>query len=102
MTPSQENIDDVSDLIKRGNDILDKSNWKKVVDFCGYLLKNKTFLIIIRALEKLLVLCPLGVNFTNILHPAFMPLDPKSPKKTDGLTVFFAHLESACINLLKC
>jgi len=38
-----------------------------------------------------------GVNFTNILRTAFTNADPKSRKKTDGLTVFFALLGSAHI-----
>ncbi len=33
-----------------------------------------------------------GVNFTNILNAAFKNADPKSAKKTDSLTVFFALL----------
>jgi hypothetical protein len=36
----------------------------------------------------------LGVNFVNILQAALTPADPKSSKKTDSLTVFFALLES--------
>jgi len=35
------------------------------------------------------------MNFTNILSAAFMRVDPKSAKKTDNLTVFFALLGSA-------
>jgi hypothetical protein len=35
-----------------------------------------------------------GVNFTNILRAAFTCTNPKSIKKTDGLTVFFALLGS--------
>jgi len=31
-----------------------------------------------------------GVNFTNNLQAAFTRADPKSTKKTDNLTVFFA------------
>jgi hypothetical protein len=38
-----------------------------------------------------------GIDFTNILHPAFTHVDPKSIKMTDELTVFFALLGSACI-----
>jgi len=34
-----------------------------------------------------------GVNFTNILQEAFMHADPKSAKKTAGLTVFFGAFE---------
>jgi len=34
------------------------------------------------------------VNFNNILQAAFTRTDPKSAKKTDNLTVFFAHLGS--------
>jgi len=33
-----------------------------------------------------------GVNFTNILCATFIQADPKSAKKTDSLTVFFALL----------
>jgi len=33
-----------------------------------------------------------GVNFTNILCAAFTREDPKSTKKTAGLTVFFSLL----------
>ncbi len=36
-----------------------------------------------------------GVDFTNILCSAFMHADPKSAKKTNGLTEFFAFLGSA-------
>jgi len=38
-----------------------------------------------------------GVDFTNIVHAAFMLTDPKSAKKTNSLTVFFALLGSARI-----
>jgi len=41
-----------------------------------------------------------GVNFTIILLQAFTSTDPKSAKKTDNLTVFFALLVSALINAL--
>jgi len=37
------------------------------------------------------------VNFINILRKAFMRTDPKSAKKTESLTVFFALLGSACV-----
>jgi len=37
-----------------------------------------------------------GVNFINVLQAPFMRLDPESAKNTDGLTVFFALLGSAC------
>jgi len=40
------------------------------------------------------------VNFTNILQAAFTLPDPKSAKKTDSLTVFFALLGSVCIKAL--
>jgi len=40
-----------------------------------------------------------GVNFTNILGAAFMYADSKSAKNTDGLTVFFAPLGSAHVNV---
>jgi len=45
-----------------------------------------------------------GVIFTNILRAAFLCGDPKSPSKTDGLTVFFALLGSARIKVahVKC
>jgi len=33
-----------------------------------------------------------GVDFTNILCKALTRTDPKSAKKTDGLTAFFALL----------
>jgi len=36
-------------------------------------------------------------DFTNILREAFTQTDPKSAKKTDGLTVFFVLLGSARI-----
>jgi len=38
-----------------------------------------------------------SVDFTNIVivHAAFLPADPKSAKKTDSWTVFFALLGSA-------
>jgi len=39
----------------------------------------------------------LGVNFTNIFCSAFTWEDPKSAKKTYGLTVFFELLESGCV-----
>jgi len=39
----------------------------------------------------------LVVDFTSILHIAFMRADPKSAKKIDGLTVFFALLGSAFV-----
>jgi len=38
-----------------------------------------------------------GINFTNILFKAFTLKDPKSAKKTDYLTVFFALLGSASV-----
>jgi len=38
-----------------------------------------------------------GVNFINILRAAFVRADPKSVKKTDNLTVFFAFLEYSCV-----
>ncbi len=34
-----------------------------------------------------------GVNFTNMLQPAFASKDPKSAKGTDDLTVFLHFLE---------
>jgi len=37
------------------------------------------------------------VNFVNVLRAAFTCTDPKSPKKTDDLTVFFALLVSSCV-----
>jgi len=36
-----------------------------------------------------------GVNFINVLCTVFTRPDPKSAKKTDGLTVFFALLGSS-------
>jgi len=42
-----------------------------------------------------------GVNFTNILFAAFMRPDPKSAKKNDGLTMFFALLGSADIKVTR-
>ncbi len=38
-----------------------------------------------------------GVKFTNILWVAFMRADPRSEKKTEWLTLFFALLRSAGI-----
>ncbi len=35
-----------------------------------------------------------GIDFINIVREAFMHTDPKSTKKTDRLTVFFALLGS--------
>jgi len=40
------------------------------------------------------------VNFTNILGTAFTPTDPKSAKKTDGLTVFFVLLGSVLVKAM--
>jgi hypothetical protein len=40
------------------------------------------------------------VNFTNILLKAFNRADPKSAKKTDSLSVFFALLGSAGVKAL--
>ncbi len=37
----------------------------------------------------------LGDSFTNVLHEAFMLVDPKSVKKFENLTVFFMLLGSA-------
>jgi len=47
-----------------------------------------------------------GVDFTNILRAAFTLSDPKSTKKTDGLTVFFAlfgfsRIKAVCKMLVK-
>ncbi len=42
-----------------------------------------------------------GVNFTNSLCSTFMGTDPKSVKKTDSLTIFFALLGSACVKALR-
>jgi len=42
-------------------------------------------------------LLTLGVNFTNILSAVFVCPDPKAPKKTDNLNIFFAILGSACV-----
>ncbi len=49
---------------------------------------------------------PLGVNFINIIQAAFARADPKSAKKTDNLTVFFAisgstHAKAARRMLIK-
>ncbi len=41
------------------------------------------------------VLTRAGVDFTKVLHAAFMRSDPKSAKKTDYLTEFFVLLGSA-------
>ncbi len=54
----------------------------------------------------MLVKSTFGVNLINIFRKAFMCADPKSIKKTDDLTVFFAHLGSvrtkaACRRLVK-
>ncbi len=38
-----------------------------------------------------------GVDFTNVLRKTFTRADPKSTKKTDGLAIFFALLESSRI-----
>jgi len=40
-----------------------------------------------------------SVNFTSVLCAAFTLVDPKSIKKIDGLTVFFALLGSLRITL---
>jgi len=40
----------------------------------------------------------LGVNFINFLRAAFVHADPKSTKKTNNLTFFFALLWSAWVN----
>jgi len=37
------------------------------------------------------------IDFIKVLRAAFMHTDPKSTKKTDGLTIFFALLGSAHI-----
>jgi len=37
------------------------------------------------------------VDFTSVLHAAYMCADYKSAKKTDSLTAFFALLELASI-----
>jgi len=47
-----------------------------------------------------------GVNFINVLRAAFTRTDPKSVKKTDDLTVFFAllgtaHMKAALKTLVK-
>jgi hypothetical protein len=39
----------------------------------------------------------LGVNFIKVLRAAFAGANPKSAKKADNLTVFFALLGSACV-----
>jgi len=38
-----------------------------------------------------------GVNFINILREAYVCADPKSAKRRDSLTVFFALLGSFCV-----
>ena len=38
-----------------------------------------------------------GVDYTKILCVPFICADPKSTKKTDGLTVYFALLGSALV-----
>jgi len=38
-----------------------------------------------------------GVNFNNVLQAPFACTDPKSAKKTDNLTVFFALSKSVRI-----
>jgi len=48
----------------------------------------------------------LGVNFTNLLCAAFMLVDPKGVKKTDGLTVFITllgstRIKAVCKSLMK-
>jgi hypothetical protein len=48
-----------------------------------------------KAARKILEELTSGIDFTNILCAAFPGTYPKSAKKTDGLTVFFALLESA-------
>ncbi len=52
--------------------------------FCLKLKRNSTCNT---AQKKLMKLTP-GVDFTHVLLQAFMLADPKSAKKTDGLTVF--------------
>jgi len=47
--------------------------------------------------RKTLMKLTAGVNFINVLLEAFRLEDPKSAKKTDNLTVFFALLGSASI-----
>ena len=44
-------------------------------------------------------LAPLRVNFNNVLAAAFVRADPKSAKKTDNFTVFFALSGSACVKV---
>jgi hypothetical protein len=41
-----------------------------------------------------------GVDFTNILRPAFMPEDLKRAEKTDSLMVFFAFLGSSGVKAI--
>jgi len=45
-----------------------------------------------KAVCKILMTLAPGVNIINTLHPAFTHADPKSVKKTDSLTAFFALL----------
>ena len=40
---------------------------------------------------------PSRVNFINVLRTAFTRVDPKSAKKIDNMTVFFARLGSVSI-----
>jgi hypothetical protein len=47
-----------------------------------------------RVVVAVVVLTRAGVDFTKVLHPVFMPVDLKSTKNTDYLTVFFALLGS--------
>jgi len=42
-----------------------------------------------------------GVNFINVLWVAFALADPKSVKKTDNFTVFFALLGSLCVKAVR-
>jgi len=58
-------------------------------NFYHPLHNQRYFLLWFSLLETVLV------NFTNILRKAFTYTDPKSAKKTESLTVFFALWESA-------
>jgi len=44
---------------------------------------------------------PSEINFTNVLRNAFTRADPKSAKKADGLTVFFALLGSVHVQAVR-
>jgi len=46
----------------------------------------------VKAARKTLVKLTPGVNFINVLRASVMLTDPKSVKKTDGMTVLFCEI----------